>query len=63
MSTLTHLSDQELDAVTGGHGFSISLNDVNIALVSQSQANVNYSAFSWVSQSNTASVSVSQTAG
>lgn len=40
MTTLTHLSDAELDEVTGGFGFNLSIRDVNVAIVSQAAANV-----------------------
>lgn len=45
MTTLTHLSDAELDEVTGGFGFRISVRDVNVALVSQDAANV--ASYTW----------------
>jgi len=56
MSTLTQLSDAELDAVTGGF-----LN-TNIAFtaVYQAAANVNESVLSLVSQENTQVVAVTQ---
>jgi hypothetical protein len=60
MSTLTHLSDAELDAVTGGRGFSLRISDVNIALVSQVAANVNDSYKSGVEQNLFQNVSIHQ---
>jgi hypothetical protein len=60
MNDLTVLSDAELDAVAGGHGFSLRVSDVNVAIVSQvvSQNNVVLGAIC-VSQSNSASTSQS----
>ena len=60
MSTLTHLSDAELDAVNGGRGFSFRISDVNIALVSQVAANVNDSHRSGVEQNLFQNVSIRQ---
>ncbi|MDR3533127.1 MAG: hypothetical protein P4L90_21525 [Rhodopila sp.] len=42
MSTLVRLSDEELDAVTGGF---LNFRDINVAVVSQSQANLSNFAF------------------
>ena len=57
MSTLTQLSDAELDAVNGGF-----FNTVNIAniLASQAAANVNASLLSLVEQKNVQVIKVSQ---
>jgi len=60
MSTLTNLSDAELDAVTGGRGFSFHISDVNVALVSQAAANLNESYRSGVEQTNVQRVSITQ---
>jgi hypothetical protein len=59
MSTLTHLSDVELDAVTGGYFFPPIKIDANIALVSTEQANVAYYNFK-AYQSNSSAVVIYQ---
>jgi hypothetical protein len=51
MTTLTHLSDAELDAVTGGSFiFAVVKVAANYSVTEQAQENVNISAFSLVSQ-------------
>jgi hypothetical protein len=51
MTTLTHLSDDELDAVTGGFfNFTNIAIAKNFSITQQTQENVNVSAFSFVAQ-------------
>ena len=50
------LSSAQMDRVTAGW---ILIKDVNANIVLVSQTNVNYSKFSWVSQTNAAAVSQS----
>jgi hypothetical protein len=51
MTTLTHLSDAELDAVTGGSFiFAVVKIAGNYSVTEQAQENVNISAFSFVAQ-------------
>jgi hypothetical protein len=59
MSTLTHLSDEELDTVTGGFALVFVNKQVNLAEVQQSAANVALIAFKG-GQNISQGVSISQ---
>jgi hypothetical protein len=58
MSSVTHLTDAELDAVTGGFGFSFTVNK-NVAQVQQQASNLSLLSFK-SPQYNSQQVAISQ---